>query len=89
MLCINSAIYISIQDFKTIHKNQHKSAKDIANFHGYDIIKYTKALLDLVENQRKYNCSRCKNSLTNQLLFVKITTEGNQNGIPPMRKLNR
>ncbi len=27
----------------------------------------------------------CKNSLTNQLLFVKITTAGNQNGAPPKR----
>ncbi len=42
---------------------------------------YWKKLLQ--RNQKKYNRARRKNPLTNQLLFVKIATAGNQNGAPP------
>lgn len=48
---------------------------------------YWKKLLQ--RNQKKYNRARRKNPLTSQLLFVKIATEGNQNGVPPVRILNR
>ena len=46
---------------------------------------YWKKLLQ--RNQKKYNRARRKNPLTSQLLFVKITTEGNQNGAPQRLEL--